>query len=504
MSSAIKSIMNFPLICLCLSFTVAIAESPVFDIVITGGRVMDPETNFDGIRSVGINGDRIVEISSNKLQGKRTIKASGFIVGPGFIDLHAHGQTNDAHRYQVRDGVTTALELESGVTFLREWLASKTGKTIVNFGGTAPHGSLRVMAMSAYEQQAQKMQKLVEKEGLDSPKVKSLRSSETHIDFSKANYRSLSQSEITKTNQLMDNYLEAGALGIGVPVGYYSGATAGEIFSVYQFAASRKVPIYSHTRGFGLAGIQEAIANASASRASLHVVHANSLSLGEIQTTLSIISDAQKNGLDITTEVYPYSAASTSLESQIFDEGWQKMLNISYKDLQWVATGERLTKKTFHSYRKEGGTVIIHMMKPEWINTGVSHPITMIASDGMPYAPAAHPRTAGTFSRVLGKYAREQQSLDLMTALKKMTIMPANRLAATAPTMNNKGRLQVGMDADITIFDPETVVDKADFNGLKHSEGIEYVLINGTIVVDKGENVENVFPGRPILGKYRR
>ena len=144
------------------------------------------------------------------------------------------------------------------------------------------------------------------------------------------------------------------------------------------------------------------------------------------------------------------------------------------------------------------------MMKPEWIKKGVSHPVAMIASDGMPYAPGAHPRTAGTFSRVLGKYVRKERAMDLMTALKKMTIMPAKRLEGASPMMRNKGRLQIGADADITIFDPNGIIDKADFKGLKYSEGVEFVLVNGTLVVKDGKIVETTFPGRPILGKYRR
>ena len=143
-------------------------------------------------------------------------------------------------------------------------------------------------------------------------------------------------------------------------------------------------------------------------------------------------------------------------------------------------------------------------MKPDWIRKGVSNPITMIASDGVPYAPGAHPRSAGTYARVLGKYVRKERVMDLMTALKKMTIMPAKRLEGTAPMMRNKGRIQIGADADITIFNARTVIDKADFKGLKYSEGIEFVLVNGIFVVKDGKNVKNTFPGRPILGKYRK
>jgi len=184
---------------------------------------------------------------------------------------------------------------------------------------------------------------------------------------------------------LLNEELSAGALGVGVPVGYYPGSKHGEIYRVYEFAAAKQVPIFSHTRGFGMPGIQEAIANATTSGAPLHIVHANSLSLGEIQVTLDMVASAQKRGLDITTEVYPYTAASTSLESAIFDEGWQEKLGITYKDIQWEATGERLTEATFNTYREKGGVVIIHMMKPEWIVQGIKDKRTMIGSDGMPY-----------------------------------------------------------------------------------------------------------------------
>ncbi|ULQ50750.1 amidohydrolase family protein [Flavihumibacter fluvii] len=171
-------------------------------------------------------------------------------------------------------------------------------------------------------------------------------------------------------------------------------------------------------------------------------------------------------------------------------------MGISYGDLQWVASGERLTKETFESYRKTGGTVIIHSMQPEWIKTGMASPGVMIASDGMPYAKLAHPRTAGTFSRVLGKYVREDKVIDLPTAMEKMTLLPAKRLEGIAPMMRFKGRIQVGADADITIFNPGTVIDKATFEkGLAFSEGMEYVLVSGTFVVKNGRTVLNVFLG---------
>jgi N-acyl-D-aspartate/D-glutamate deacylase len=188
----------------------------------------------------------------------------------------------------------------------------------------------------------------------------------------------------------------------------------------------------------------------------------------------------------------------------MFDEGWQDRLGMTYSDVQWVSTAERLTEKTFAARRKEGGTVIMHMMQPEWIRSGVAYPQVIIASDGMFYDKLAHPRTAGTFSRVLGKYTRDDKVLGLPEALEKMTLLPAKRLESIAPMMRYKGRLQVGADADITVFNPATVQDKATFEkGLEFSEGIAYVVVNGVLVVKDGKTVEDVFPGEPVYGKYK-
>ena len=137
------------------------------DLVLASGRVMDPETGLDAERNVGIRGDRIVEISSAPLRGKRVVDVSGLVVAPGFIDPHAHGQTNESHPFQARDGVTTALELESGRPFLRQWLEMKEGKTLIHYGATMAQGALRVMAMEKYRDVAREAREIVETEGFD-------------------------------------------------------------------------------------------------------------------------------------------------------------------------------------------------------------------------------------------------------------------------------------------------------------------------------------------------
>jgi dihydroorotase len=291
-----------------------------------------------------------------------------------------------------------------------------------------------------------------------------------------------------------------------LPLGYNPLASREEIFKVFQFAAVHKAPIFVHVRDFGLTYIQQAISDAAVTGAKLHIVHVNSMALAEIGLAIEMVGEAQRKGLEITTELYPYTAASTSLHSVLFDEGWQKKMGgISYGDLQWVTTGERLTETTFNKYRKQDGVVVIHLMKPEWIALGIQSPVTMIGSDGMPYAAFAHPRTAGTFSRVLGKYVREEKLLSLIQALNKMTLMPARLLQDIAPMMRLKGRIQVGCDADITIFDPATILDKATYEkGLEFSQGIHHVMVNGVFVVRDGRTIPDIFPGKPILGKYKK
>ena len=460
-----------------------------YDVVIAAGRVMDPESGLDAVRSIGIRGGRIAAISEQVLAGKTVLDASGRIVAPGFIDLHAHGQTNQANEYQAHDGVTTALELEAGVPAVGAFLQARENRSILNFGATASHGAMRAMSMREFASQAGGW-----RYSPDAPLEIAM----------KGRYRKLDGlEEYALLASLMERGLREGALGLGVTPQYYPGASREEVFRVFQLARRWKAPIFTHVRAMSLDAMQEVIADAAATGAALHIVHVNSMSLGALPVVLDLIESARRQGLDITTEAYPYTAASTFLESSMFDDGWQERLGISYPELQWVKTGERLTRDTFARYRREGGAVIMHLMKPEWIRLAMATPFVMIASDGMPYAPGAHPRSAGTFSRVLGLYVREEKVLTLMEALAKMTIMPARRLETIAPQMKNKGRIRVGADADITVFDAARVADTATFEkGLRFSAGIDHVLVNGVAVVRDGKTVPNTFPGRPVLGNY--
>ena len=249
--------------------------------------------------------------------------------------------------------------------------------------------------------------------------------------------------------------------------------------------------------------LEEVISAAAITGAPLHVVHIHSTGGPATPKLLQMVVEAKAHKLDVTTECYPYIAGMTDIKSAIFDEGWQEVFGIDYKDLQWAATGERLTKDTFDKYRKTGGMVAVFSMTEEIVTAAIKSPVTMIASDGILENGKGHPRTAGTYSRVLGNYVREQHALTLMDALTKMTLMPAQRLERRVPSMKNKGRIRLGADADLTIFDPQSIIDRSTFREpAKYSEGVKFVLVNGVLIVKDGRLQSGIHPGRPIRAPF--
>lgn len=484
-----------------VAIALALASTPViareaYDLVIAGGRVIDPASGRDEIADVGIRQGVIAAISATALQGKRRIDAKGLVVAPGFIDLHAHGQDPVAERLQLLDGVTTAIDMEIGTAPVAALYRRMEGKALINFGASASHICARLEVMSD-----KRCGTDVEGQVTADPAML---------------VKGATPEEEARIVAILDREVAAGALGYGIGLEYVPGAGRREIFRVFQAAGRSKAPVFVHVRarpldkasGVPIAVAQEVLADAAATGAPLQLVHVASTGLRDTPVILDLIKGAQARGVDVTTEAYPYTAGSTAIGSNFFSDGWQERNNATYGDVQWPATGERLTQESFDRFRKEqpAAAVVIHIIPQEVVDQAITDPAVSIASDGMPWVTQGeHPRGAGTFSRVLGEYVRERKLLDLSAAIAKMTIMPARRLAAVSPQMARKGRLQEGADADITVFDPAHIRDRATFEQpMQASTGIAYVLVGGEVMARDGKVTAGQFPGKAIRSSLSR
>src|SRR5579859_199930 len=459
-----------------LLLALLLVSSPVwaqqYDLVVEGGRVMDPETGLDAVRNVGIRDGKIARISETALEGRRVVKASGLVVAPGFIDLHQHAQDLASQRVKAFDGVTTALEMEIGAGDVAQFLKEKAGRSILHYGTTANYLAARALVFGAPLAA-----------GAILPKSGPL--TDEHA----------TSEQIQGMQKRLREELDAGALGVGIGIEYAPGSTRLEIIDMFRVAAERKMPVYTHMRSAGrvepgsaIQSTEEVIGAPAITGAPLHIVHINSTCLRDSLECLSLVAGARARGLDVTTEAYPYIAGMTAINSAIFNSGWREKLGIEYGDLVLPDTGEHLTQARFdelHNSKKQQ-FILIFANTQGMVDAVIPNPLIMIASDGL----EGHPRNAGCFSRVLAQYVREKKTLTLMEALRKMTLMPAQMLERSTPDGHQKGRLQEGADADIVVFDPETIADRSTFDKpMEPSVGVRYLLVGGTPLIEEGKMI---------------
>ena len=483
------------------------AES--LSLVINHGRVIDPETGLDAIRHIGIQHNKITKISTSPLQGDQEIDASGLIVSPGFIDLHTHSPTQLGQYYQLFDGVTTALELEIGAYPIAAYGQDVADSALINFGASTGYLSLRVLQKQGIE-----YVHLTSK-----PKPVSLNGWWTGLktlfmDLSDAMRDTFSVNasvdDLAAIRENIINGLEQGGLGIGLALDYFSEAVnEEELAAIFEVAAEYKAPIFVHMRR-GIngdpTGLYEVLGLAKQFGASLHICHLTHNSMKNTQLFLAEIKKAQAEGVDVTTEVLPYNAGSALISAAVFSRDWRTIFDIDYGDVEWAETGERFTEETWIKTRESHpqSGVIHHYLKEEYTQMAVKEPGVIIVSDLLPMVDtdknvAPH---NGAFSKVLSKYVRDLKIIDLPTAIAKMTWLPAKRLENYAPAFKNKGRIQVGADADITIFDMASLESKATYQDpYQEAKGFQFVIVNGQPVISYGLFLDNTHPGKRLLAK---
>jgi dihydroorotase len=445
----------------------------VFDIVVANGRVMDPASGFDGVAHVGIDGTTVTDVSLTSLTGRTTIDATNRVVAPGFIDLLSYEPNDYGIWYKIADGVTTNLGCHGLNARADEFLAQYRGKVPCHFGG-------------AY----------------DNPYMRG------------QGWLGISPSHAASTHQIdqlvadVDKQIDDGWIGVDFEPEYTPGIKFDEIKAQAEVAAAKGVPCFFHGRysdmqepGTNRDTLKEILDVADQTGAAVHVEHITSTGgTFSMPESLQTLADAKARGVDVSACMYPYDFWATYLGSPRFDEGWQDRFRITYSDLEIAGTGERLTEQTFQKYRAENKLAAAFAIPDADVIAGLQSDMVMLGSDAI-LEPNNnnHPRSTGCMTRTLGRFARDQQVLSLMDALSKMTIMPARRLEHRAPALRTKGRLQRGADADITIFDPATVIDTSTVaNPAQYAVGVDTVIVLGQVVKDGNGINHDVRPGQPV------
>ena len=498
---------------LILSLLVQILAAPAmaadYDLVINNGRVMDPETKLDAVRNVGIRNGVITRISEKQLNGKEVIDARNHVVAPGFIDTHFHGMDDFGMKLMARDGVTTALELEIGAYPVEDFYDWKAGKSQLNYGASVGHAAIRLSVPLGLDPKGDILFSGFLKEAI-------------HDGGSEWNTKPVNAAQKKEVLAKIEDGLKKGGLGIGFPIGYYTVVGADDVMDAAALAGQYKQFITSHVRYLsqvppsGYIGLEEMLTVASMNKVPFLMHHLPSNCLGKTGACIELLRKARENGLDVAGEFYPYTFASSIVGADYLAPGFEDHIGMDVSKIVNIATQQPLTSEDMEKLRREAPDtqVIFYSMTDEQMMASFREPGLWVGCDNMPFVPtgeeplswdspygygSAHPRAAGTHARVL-RLNREKEIVTLMEAIAKLSYHQAKWLEPMVPDMRKRGRIQEGAIADITIFDPQTVMDNADWAPGKNSlpsTGIPYVIVNGTLVV-KDSEVLRVFPGQPI------
>ena len=503
--------------------TAATLPDGVCDVLFSGARVLDPESGLDAIRNVGVTGDRISYVGDRFPRAREAVDVSGRVLAPGFIDLHSHAQTLNGLRLQALDGVTTSLELEAGqLPVAQHYARAERDGRPINFGYSASWALARLVVMDGFDlptpSEDERLPNFLETWGSGNTAASRWRGVCT-------------SAETDRVLALLEQEVAQGAIGIGVLLGYAAQSNRGEYFWLAQLAQRLGVPVFTHARGMSyeeptmmLTGILEIVAAAAGTGARMHVCHLNSTSLRQADEICSAVQSAQKLGNPLTTEAYPYGAGSTIIGAEWLAPERLGNLQLTPSSVYYVPGAERVAsaERLRELQRVDpSGVCVVNLLdlddehdRAKLLRT-LTLPGSAIASDAVPLGGVddgdvlenhwpleegvfAHPRSMGTFAKTLRWLVRELGVMSLSEAVRRSSLIPAQILEEAVPAMRRKGRIQVGADADIIVFDADTVTDTATYTHSTPSTGFAHVLVNGTFVVRDSTLLLGAHPGRAI------
>ena len=486
-------------------------------LVISGGRVVDPASGMDAVGDVAVLDGKIVAVGSDLGGAERLIDASGLVVAPGFIDLHAHGQSIPADRMQAFDGVTTTLDLEAGVMPVGSWYRRQAAQgRVLNYGASTNWAFARIGAM------------------IGSNEESSLEAFGRAMRDRRWIENVATDTEVAGVLDRLARGLDEGGIGIGILNAYAPGAGVQELTAVCQLAADQGVPTFTHIAYMSRIDPESAveayirlIGYAGATGAHMHICHFNSSSKTDIERCAVLVAKAQAQGLPITVEAYPYGTGSTVLAAAFFsDPEFEHRNGTGYDSVQRVTDGRRFQSREelLKAQAEEPSTLVLwHILDTEnnarhrdMLDMSVLYPNGAIASDAMPWSlsdgsvytgdawplpddATSHPRSAGTFTRFLRHWVRERQTVSLLEGVRKCSLIPAEILEASTPAMRAKGRLQPGADADVLVFDYDILTDMAEFSAMNRpAEGVKHLIVSGQPVITGGVMDVAARPGQPV------
>ena len=465
--------------------------APAYDVVINHGRVIDPESQLDAVRSIGIRNGKIVAVSKTPLTAPREIDASNRVVSPGFINLHSHSVAEAGYQLELLDGVTTVLELEAGGYPIDTFGQQLGASPLTHFGASVGHAWIRLQIIDPAA-----LAELIQT---------------GKLDMSGAAFtQTATPAQREQIERLLETELDKGGLGIGFLLDYMTRAVDDvERDMIFAVAARHGVPVFVHVRR-GIdgdpSGLLEVIETAERFGAAVHICHLNASAMSGVDRWLNEIDAARARDVDVTTEMFPWTAGSAAISSDVFSRNWREIFAIDYTDVQWAETGEGLTEESFQAYReaRPEGQTMHHYIREEWNRLAIQRPHVMVASDAMPllsYERKVVPNGAGTSARILGQYVREEGLLSLSDAIARLSLFPAMRMQAFAPAFFKKGRISVGADADLVIFDPASIAASADYDEpFLPPAGIDFVLVGGSVAAESGAVVTERGSGKRLLG----